>query len=461
MPPRQDTMSSDDIVFGDVSFREPKRLPRPDLDRRFASIAYELPRPEELPIFLDFETADAIERHALRDTSVELGGILLGHECVDEDTGQPFVWITRSLEAQHYENTQASFTYTHDAWEEITRERDRRYPDLDIVGWYHTHPDFGIFLSSHDQFLHRNFFGQPLQVAYVIDPIRQTRGFFRWRDDGLEQVSGYHLTADRENRLALARFINELENIPNVGGGPGGLSPRLEAELIAMLSRPAYSPAPSDRGQLAAVFTLLGAALGVLAVAAVFWLNTLWNQIQEQGQTLKSLQVALVKSDEANQNSVDAARVQSKEAALDVLLHEVKAGATPERFPALFADTQRQLELARAELKKQTVSASAVFDLNQTLQGKLAEANKKLAGLQKEADKVRDLTEQLTSLKADVADRDERLGDSTIHRRYGYAWYAAAAGWILSLVLGLTLSSLYVRSHPEETVKPGPPHAIT
>ena len=114
----------------------------------------------------------------MRDTSVELGGIMLGHECVDDQTGEPFVWVTESLEAKHYENTQASFTYTHDSWEEITRERDRLYPDLDIVGWYHTHPDFGIFLSSHDLFIHRNFFNQPLQVAYVVDPIRQTRGLF-------------------------------------------------------------------------------------------------------------------------------------------------------------------------------------------------------------------------------------------------------------------------------------------
>ena len=61
-----------------------------------------------------------------RDTSVELGGILLGKECLDQQTGQPFVWITHSLEAKHYANTQASFTYTHDSWEEITRERDQK-----------------------------------------------------------------------------------------------------------------------------------------------------------------------------------------------------------------------------------------------------------------------------------------------------------------------------------------------
>src|SRR5262249_13853982 len=197
--------------------------------------------------------ADAIERHALRDTTVELGGILLGKECLDEHSGQPFVWVTESIEAKHYENTQASFTYTHDSWEEITRERDRLHPDLDIVGWYHTHPDFGIFLSSHDLFIHKNFFDQPLQVAYVADPIRPTRGFLRWRDGVLEGFAGCRLPAERDQRQQLARLVNDLEQIPNAEGG-GGLSPRLEAELIAMLSRPSYAAPPgSDRATIASM----------------------------------------------------------------------------------------------------------------------------------------------------------------------------------------------------------------
>ena len=148
---------------------------------------------------------------------------MLGKECLDQATGQPFVWITQSLEAKHYANTQASFTYTHDTWEEITRQRDERYPDSDIVGWYHTHPSFGIFLSHHDLFIHQNFFSRPLQVAYVIDPINQTGGFFEWRDGRMEQVTGYYLTAERGNRIALARLVNDLEQLPNPEGNSGQL----------------------------------------------------------------------------------------------------------------------------------------------------------------------------------------------------------------------------------------------
>ena len=31
------------------------------------------------------------------------------------------------------------------------------FPECDIVGWYHTHPSFGIFLSHHDLFIHQQF----------------------------------------------------------------------------------------------------------------------------------------------------------------------------------------------------------------------------------------------------------------------------------------------------------------
>ncbi len=273
-------MSGDDIIFGDIRVREPERRLRPDHDRRFVCLAYQAPAAGDLPIFLDRKAADLIERHALSDTSVELGGILLGKECLDQVTGEPFVWISHSIEAKHYANTQASFTYTHDSWEEITRERDQRFPEFDIVGWYHTHPSFGIFLSHHDLFIHQNFFAQPLHVAYVVDPINQTRGFFQWRNSGMAQVGGYYVTADRTDRVALARLVNDLEKLPNTeGSSGGGLSPRLEAELIKMLTRPAQRDigSPVERAQMAAVFGLLGMILGVIGVAAVLGLYQLFS----------------------------------------------------------------------------------------------------------------------------------------------------------------------------------------
>ena len=62
--------------------------------------------------------------------------------------------------------------------------KDSRYPDQRIVGWYHSHPGFGVFLSEHDLFIHRNFFSDPAQIAWVYDPHSDEEGCFAWEKEG-------------------------------------------------------------------------------------------------------------------------------------------------------------------------------------------------------------------------------------------------------------------------------------
>ena len=51
-----------------------------------------------------------------------------------------------------------------------------------MVGWYHSHPRFGIFLSQYDVFIHSNFFAEQWQVAYVVDPVSGNSGIFGWEN---------------------------------------------------------------------------------------------------------------------------------------------------------------------------------------------------------------------------------------------------------------------------------------
>jgi hypothetical protein len=57
---------------------------------------------------------------------------------------------------------------------------DENYAGKMIVGWYHSHPSYGIFLSGDDTFIQQNFFNQPWQIAIVIDPVRKEIGTFGW-----------------------------------------------------------------------------------------------------------------------------------------------------------------------------------------------------------------------------------------------------------------------------------------
>ena len=63
-----------------------------------------------------------MEAHALSDTRVELGGVVLGGQYEDEQ-GRPFVVIADTLRAQHYESTPGSFKFTHETWADFTRQR--------------------------------------------------------------------------------------------------------------------------------------------------------------------------------------------------------------------------------------------------------------------------------------------------------------------------------------------------
>ena len=58
--------------------------------------------------------------------------------------------------------------------------KDELYPEERIVGWYHSHPGFGVFLSEHDLFIQENFFSSPGQVAWVYDPHTDEEGCFGW-----------------------------------------------------------------------------------------------------------------------------------------------------------------------------------------------------------------------------------------------------------------------------------------
>jgi len=203
-----------DIQFGDVEETQPERQLRPDRNKHFAVVAYESPDESQLPVFLDLDVMRDMEVHAASDKTVELGGVLLGGQFEDED-GKPFVVISDSLRAEHYESTKGSFKFTHDTWSKISRERDEFPDDLQMVGWYHTHPDWGVFLSGMDMFICDNFFNRPLDVAYVIDPCRLDRAFFEWTGDPgqrIRRLGGFYVTTSRFRRDELEFYTTQLES---------------------------------------------------------------------------------------------------------------------------------------------------------------------------------------------------------------------------------------------------------
>ncbi len=207
-----------------------------------------------LRVALGRRAYDDICKHADEDSDHELCGVLLGDLCRDSDG--PFLHITETIRGEHATSQGAQVTITHETWNHFHREKDSSFPDKSYLGWYHTHPDFGVFLSSMDTFIHENFFSAPHQVALVIDPVRREEGLFYWKEGKPAQAMSFWVGRDeRKFEESAEPTLAELQ-LRDVGKKLEGLRARLVEMDDFMRSR-------SDGGFMQTV-VLLGILLLLL-----------------------------------------------------------------------------------------------------------------------------------------------------------------------------------------------------
>lgn len=146
---------------------------------------------ENKNIYILQKTYKDIHKFTQNKTTNESGGMLIGY--VIEEFGKTNIVINGFVEAKHCEATPTTLKFTHETWDYVHLEMDKKYPGGKIVGWIHTHPDFGIFLSEYDKFIHENFFNEEYQIAYVVDPIQNIEGFYFWINGKIERCKGFYV----------------------------------------------------------------------------------------------------------------------------------------------------------------------------------------------------------------------------------------------------------------------------
>ena len=111
---------------------------------------------DDVKVYIRQDVLQSIERLAASNPAKEVGGVLLGD--YGEEPGSIRVVISGFIKAKFTDASASSLTFTHLTWEDIHDEQDILYPGLKILGWQHTHPGYGIFLSGYDLFIQENFF---------------------------------------------------------------------------------------------------------------------------------------------------------------------------------------------------------------------------------------------------------------------------------------------------------------
>jgi len=120
-----------------------------------------------------------------------VGGVLVGEWHPLAEAGRLFIQAENALPARFTRQGNVFLTFTQDSLVDLHNAMDEQFPGKQIVGWYHTHPRMGVFLSHYDTWLHRYFFPEPWQVALVIEPYANLGGFFVRQADGSLDPSRY------------------------------------------------------------------------------------------------------------------------------------------------------------------------------------------------------------------------------------------------------------------------------
>lgn len=412
-----------DIQFGEVEEERPRAMRRPDENRHYAVVACGTPREDDLPIYVDLDAMLDMESHAQSNTNVELGGVLLGGQYVDSEN-RPFVIVSDCLRADHYEATKGSFKFTHDTWSDISRRLEEFPEDLRMVGWYHTHPDWGVFLSGMDLFICENFFNKPLDLALVIDPCRGDRGWFQWskpRRRDPQRTGGFYLTSSRFREEELQHWASVWE-----GSATMPVATRSTSQTSGGYGAPVVNVVQDRSSQWTQV-----AVLGSLALQTVLIAVLAFAMLSGRGTQPSADDVAQKLHDEKLQ--LDASR------------------ETLDRIARQLTDTQDFAStLEESETKRRTLETSlaTVARSNKLHEAEIEDLRK---ALEEEQHKNQELVDSRDSLKSEIATLKNRI--STLNKKQGedteetagllnwkspWLWAVAAVG-VAMLVLGVVM----------------------
>jgi proteasome lid subunit RPN8/RPN11 len=343
---------------------EPAAVPQPSSRARLTRHAHARERmlAADCDIIFTQSLYRQIVGHVSSDTSVEQGGLLLGYVDQHPDRARPVVIVDWALEAQHTVADITRLTFTHETWAEFDRQTDElreRGVSRQRVGWYHSHPGHGIFLSNYDLDVCEDF-RRPTQVALVVDPVSRDGGFFvrgeagfrsntpqgfwewhdiseesvvRWKSMSAKRVEWEGAPLAQTPDSAAGRGAAMVKSSPGAdaaepevtsaeGEGPT-VTPLFEAPATTLVEQDTYASAERRRGKTISDAPLWAAALtAAVLLGGVVTLGVFVAQMKDE---LKS---------KAKKGDLDAINAQVADLKKEIERASAPAQPTPNPEPA-------------------------------------------------------------------------------------------------------------------------------
>ena len=201
---------------------KPQNIKFPLQNADFLNISYPITNAIEakegdLNIFMHREVYEAIWQHSKSELSLEIGGALLG--IYGHDNGKEFVLITGILnQPLSYYQSQTMLRFTkqfYDDLDDYISQINRKYPNVIRLGLYHTHPNYGVFLSTTDAKTFKGIFKEKYQIAMVVDPIKNQDGVFYWQGKDISKRAAFRLYDSDNPNFCFHQYTTNNKHIEN------------------------------------------------------------------------------------------------------------------------------------------------------------------------------------------------------------------------------------------------------
>jgi proteasome lid subunit RPN8/RPN11 len=219
-PTEKDSLLATDII----AVNELKGGPKP-VSRKFPGPAQ---ADAALRVAIDRRAQADIVAHAKESLEAEVCGVLVGEICEDEEG--VFVHVEAVIRGTAATEASTHVTFTQATWSAIHASLEKHYPKLRIVGWYHTHPGFGVEFSEMDLFIQKNFFSGPTQIALVTDPLSGAVAICMNTSSGPRYLPRYWVDG-REQAARYPVFSSPGKNADGGAGDSDGALQRLETRV--------------------------------------------------------------------------------------------------------------------------------------------------------------------------------------------------------------------------------------
>lgn len=134
-----------------------------------------------------------MDRFAQENPTGESGGFLVGRKRNLKSLEEYEVLVEQFVPLASSRSAASRFALSHEDYQAVQHSLQSSGSELRIVGWMHSHPGFGVFLSAFDRQQHHRLFSRPWHIAYVIDAVHGDRALYHCVDHHWRKLPGYYI----------------------------------------------------------------------------------------------------------------------------------------------------------------------------------------------------------------------------------------------------------------------------